>query len=168
MFNTQLAKIKLLAMDVDGTLTDGGVFYDTNGVAMKKFSILDGMGLSLLHQNNILTLFITGDKSEISLRRAEKLKITHTIRGSLYKLRDLKEFMQSVNVTAEEVCYIGDDINDLECLGYCGLSACPNDAMPQIKAKVDIIMQHNGGAGAVRELCEMILSAKGIEIREKL
>jgi YrbI family 3-deoxy-D-manno-octulosonate 8-phosphate phosphatase len=157
---TKLSKIKLLAMDADGTLTDGGVYYSIEGLLIKKFCVYDGMGISLLNQSNIDTMVISSDESEILTRRAEKLKITYTMVGVKRKKTMLLEFLTTSNISIEEIAFIGDDINDIELLELCGFSACPKNAMDIVKDKANYICSKNGGEGAVREICDMLLLAQ--------
>ena len=160
----KLAKIKLLAMDVDGTLTDKGVYYSVKGEELKRFNVHDGMGLTLVHQGGIKTLLISSDPSEIPTRRVEKLGITHQIAGAKHKLPVLKELLSELKLQADEVAYIGDDINDLESIKFVGFSASPADATDIIRQNVDCVLDFNVGCGAVRQLCEMILLAQGKSI----
>ncbi len=159
-FIEKLSKIKLLAMDVDGTLTDKGVYYSIKGEELKRFNVHDGMGLTLLHHGGIKTLLISSDPSEIPTRRVEKLGITYQIAGARRKLPVLKELLNEINISPEEVAYIGDDVNDLESMQLVGFSAAPADATEIIKQSVDCVLSFNGGCGAVRQLCEMILTTQ--------
>ena len=156
----KLSKIKLLAMDVDGTLTDGGVYYSLDGLLMKKFCVYDGMGITLLNQSNISSMIISSDDTEIPIKRAEKVKITYSIISAKRKKTTLLEFIEPLNISIEEVGFIGDDINDIELLELCGFSACPANSMNIIKDKVDYICSKKGGEGAVREICDMLLLAQ--------
>jgi len=160
----KLKKIKLVAMDVDGTLTDGRVYYSKNGEELKAFSIRDGMGIELLHHNGISTAIITTETSQIVTARAMKLKIEHVILGSKNKLKDLIALCEEIHINLDEVAFIGDDINDIPALEAAGFSACPNDAIKYVKDKVDFISENNGGNGAVREIIELILEAQEKEI----
>lgn len=160
----KLRKIKLLAMDVDGTLTDGKVYYSKDGEELKAFCIRDGMGIELLHHYGIDTCIITTETSQIVTARAMKLKIDHVILGSKNKLKDLQTLCEDLNITLDEVAYIGDDINDLPAIENVGFSACPSDAIKYVRDKVDYICSCSGGSGAVRELIDLILIAKEKEI----
>ena len=156
----KLSKIKLLIMDVDGTLTDGGMYYSIEGLVMKKFCAYDGMGISLLNQSNIKTMIISSDDTEISIKRVEKLNITYSIVGVKRKKTALFDFIKTSNISLNEIAFIGDDINDIELVELCGFSACPMNAVDIIKNRVDYICLKNGGEGAVREVCEMLLLAQ--------
>lgn len=156
----KLENIKLLAMDVDGTLTDKGVYYSVEGLALKKFSVHDGMGISLLNQSNIETMMISSDESEIPIKRADKLKITHRVVAARRKSVEITKILLSSDIKFQEVAYIGDDINDIEAMEMCGFSACPSDATEEVKKIVDFVSDFSGGDGAVRQICEMILKAQ--------
>lgn len=150
-------KIKVLAMDVDGTLTNSQVFYSRNGEELKAFSIRDGMGIELLKLSGLIPMIITSEITEIVKARATKLKIEHVLLGSKNKKQDLFDFSKKIGLELENFAYIGDDINDLEVMKTVGLSACPNDAVFLIKEQVDYICSNTGGHGAVREFIELIL-----------
>ena len=154
-------KIKFLITDVDGVLTDTGVYYNSHGEELKRFSIRDGMGVERLKQSaDIETGIITGENSLIVSRRAEKLQIRELHLGIKNKFDVFEKLCQRKNLQPEEIAYIGDDINDMEVLMLVGLSACPNDGMKCIKDIVDYITDHNGGHGAFRDFCELIISLK--------
>lgn len=160
IFSDKLSNIKLLAMDVDGTLTDRGVYYTKYGELLKRFSVHDGMGITLLNQAKISSLIISSDGSSIPLKRAEKLDVTYQIIGAKRKIIHLTELSEHLNITFDEIAYIGDDVNDLEAIQLAGFSACPSDAVGIVKKTVDCVMDFGGGNGAVRQLCEMILTAQ--------
>lgn len=152
------SKIKLLLSDVDGVLTDAGVYYTSEGELMKRFSIRDGMGVErLLKLAGIETGIITGELSGSVQKRAEKLKITELHLGIKDKLKVLHEIMERKNLQAYEIAFIGDDVNDLEILQHVGLGACPADAMDMVKAVAHYICTKNGGHGAFRELAEWLI-----------
>jgi YrbI family 3-deoxy-D-manno-octulosonate 8-phosphate phosphatase len=163
---SKLENIKLLAMDVDGTLTDKGVFYSEEGLFLKRFSVHDGMGIRLVHQNDIQTLIISSDASDIPLRRADKLAITHKIISAKQKTVELTSLLISSGISFQEVAYIGDDINDIEAMKMCGFSACPADSVESVKKVVNFISDFPSGNGAVRQICEMILLAKNKSITD--
>lgn len=147
-------------MDVDGTLTDKGVYYSLDGLTLKRFSVHDGMGIALLHQSNIQTMIISSDSSEIPLKRAEKLGITYKLIGIRRKSIELKEILKKVGIAFDEVAFIGDDVNDIEAMEMCGFTACPSDAVESVKNIVDFISDFSSGNGAVRQVCETILQAQ--------
>ena len=152
-----MKNIKLLAMDVDGVLTDAGMYYSEKGDELKRFNTRDGMGISLLQQEGIIIAIITGENTEIVKRRSKKLNIKEIFQG----VKDKKEIVISLceryNIDREEVAYIGDDINDLEVIKFVGLGATVADGMKIIKEHSKYVTSLKGGEGAVREICEYIL-----------
>jgi YrbI family 3-deoxy-D-manno-octulosonate 8-phosphate phosphatase len=155
------SKIKLLLTDCDGVLTDGGVYYSRKGEEMKRFSLRDGMGVERLKLlAGVETGIITGENSDIVLRRAEKLGIKEYHPGSMDKFFVMKKILGRRKISAEQVAYIGDDANDLEIMRQAGLSACPADALHMIKEAADMIMVNHGGHGAFREFAEFIILIK--------
>ena len=149
-------KIKLLAMDVDGTLTDGRIYIGSDGEVMKAFDVKDGYGIVQFKKNGGIPVIITGRQSKIVEQRCRELGITELHQGVSDKLACLKRIIDRYGLTCEEVAYIGDDLNDLSCINYVGLSACPADSVQTVKAAVSYICIHNGGYGAVREFIEKI------------
>lgn len=164
----KLQNIKLLVMDIDGTLTDGSIYYGPSGELFKRFGVKDGMGITLLRKSNIKTAFLTSEKSPINDTRASKLKIDKVVQDSRNKSGDLNEIAKSLEVSLLETAYVGDDVNDLHAIGLVGFSACPANSSRAIKEKVDYISNYDGGLGAVREICEMILLSqeKPITLKE--
>lgn len=153
----KLKKIKILAMDVDGTLTDGSLYYTENGEIFKRFSAKDGMGITLLNKAEIKSAIVTSEISQIVPARAKKLGIEHVILGSKNKLQAIRDLSDQLNLTLEEIAYIGDDVNDYYVLKEVGFSACPQNAVEIVKEIVDYICNSNAGEGAVREVCDLIL-----------
>ena len=152
-----MTDIKLLAMDVDGTLTDGKIYIGTQGEVMKAFNVKDGYAIAnILPKMNITPIIITGRASEIVSKRASELGITHVYQGVKDKLDKLRELTNEFNLTLENVAYIGDDINDIECIEHVGVSACPSDAVDSIMRVSDYICASCGGDGAVREFIEYL------------
>ena len=149
-------KIKMLVMDVDGTLTDGKIYMGSDGEVFKAFDVKDGYAIAHLHEAGIIPVIITGRKSKIVENRAKELNIKEVYQGISDKVEKLKEVAKSNGVLLEEVAYIGDDLNDLDCMSICGLSACPNDAIDEVTSNVDFKCNKNGGYGAVREFIEYI------------
>lgn len=160
----KLKKIKMLVMDVDGTLTDGRVFYSKNGEELKAFSIIDGMGIQIFQDYGYLTAIITSETSQIVTARAMKLKIDNVLLGSKDKRKDLVDLANELNLSLEEIAFIGDDIIDIPALKIAGFSACPANAVKYVKDNVDYICSKVGGNGAVRELIELILEIQGKNI----
>lgn len=145
-------------MDVDGTLTDGKLYIGSNGEVMKAFNVKDGMLISSLEKYDVIPVVITGRQSVITARRCEELGITEVHQGVKDKISQLTKIAEKYNCRLDNIAYIGDDINDLECLQICGISGCPADAVREVKAAVDYICQNNGGYGAVREFIEYIIT----------
>lgn len=149
----------MLVMDVDGTLTDGHVYIGAEGEMMKAFHVQDGYAIAhILPEKGIVPVIITGRSSKIVERRAAELKLSHLHQGITDKLSKLQEVAIALGITAEEIAYIGDDINDLDCIRYCGITACPADAVPVVRKAVDYICERNGGNGAVREFIDKFVS----------
>lgn len=157
---SKLSKIKLLIMDVDGTLTDGAMYYTDDGKVFKKFYTRDGMGINLLRKAGIEAAIITSENTEIVVNRAKKLKIENYVLGSRNKTQDYKDLIHKMGFESEASAYIGDDVNDYHAMQLAGVSACPSDAVQSVKEVADVICENSGGNGAVREFCEMILRAK--------
>lgn len=151
-------KIKMLVMDVDGTLTDGHIYVGAEGEMMKAFHVQDGYGIAhILPRVGITPVIITGRSSKIVEKRAAELKITHLHQGVGDKLAKLQQVAAELGAAAEEIAYIGDDVNDLDCIRWCGCTACPADAVPEVLEKVDYVCRREGGRGAVREFLNRIL-----------
>ncbi len=161
----KLSKCKLLVMDVDGTLTDGSLYYGKNGEELKRFYVRDGMGIVLLHKAGIKTAFLTSEDSGIVIARAQKLGISEVVLGSRNKVKDYKSLLEKFNIDNDEAVFIGDDLNDSHLMEFASCSVCPSDAIPQIKDLAGFVCENRGGHGAVREICEMILHSKKIEIK---
>lgn len=150
-------RIKLLVMDVDGTLTDGRIYLGVQGEVMKAFDVRDGYAIAqILPQLGITPVIITGRSSAIVAQRAKELKIKELYQGVSGKLTKLKEVAAKFGASADEVAYIGDDLNDLDCIQCCGCTACPGDAVPEVLESVDYVCKHDGGRGAVREFIEFL------------
>lgn len=152
-------KIKLFVMDVDGTLTDGHIYFGENGEVMKAFHVRDGYAIAhKLPAHSIVPVIITGRASEIVRRRAADLKILEVHQGISDKLTKLKDIAEKYNASPAEIAYIGDDENDLECIAYCGVTACPADSLETVVKAVDYVCRHDGGRGAVREFADWLIS----------
>lgn len=152
--------IKLLATDCDGVLTDAGMYYSAEGDVLKKFNTKDGMGLSMLKEKGIILAILTGEKSDIVKKRAEKLGIEDVYLDCKDKVSAMEELLLKYNLSYKEVGYIGDDVNDLGLLKKVGLSLSVNDAAMIVRQSVDYVTEKNGGQGAVREISDLILSCK--------
>ena len=153
-----MTKIKLFATDVDGTMTDACMYYVENGLELKKFNFRDGMGFKLLRDAGIKTAIITSEDTPIVKKRADKLKVDYLSMGTWAKLDFVQNICKELNITLDEVAYIGDDINDFDLLNAVKYKACPNDAVKKIKNIQNIIVLNSkGGQGAVREFIEILL-----------
>jgi 3-deoxy-D-manno-octulosonate 8-phosphate phosphatase (KDO 8-P phosphatase) len=150
--------IKIFGMDVDGTLTNGYLYIGPNSEIMKVFNAKDGLGISKLHKNHIVPVIITKRKSDIVSYRAKELNITEVYQNIIDKTTILKQITEKYNCSFENVAYIGDDENDLDCMQKCGIKGCPADAVEAIKGISDFICVNNGGEGAVREFVDYVLS----------
>ena len=153
-------KIRMVAMDVDGTLTDGKIYMGPQGEVMKAFHVRDGYRLAQCPQHGIITAIITGGASEIVARRSRELHICEVHQGVQEKQMVLKQLMEQYHCTPDEVLYIGDDRNDLSCMEVCGISACPSDADPFVRRQADYVCTAKGGEGAVREVLDLMFEAK--------
>ena len=153
------SKIKLFLSDVDGVLTDAGMYYTENGDEFKKFCTYDGMGMQLLQNSGIKVGILTSEDKQLNRRRAKKLNLDFDFHGATDKLQIVKDLCKSENITLNEVAYIGDDVNCFELLSNVGIASCPENSMKKIKSIPNIIqLTKSGGEGAVRELVELILS----------
>jgi 3-deoxy-D-manno-octulosonate 8-phosphate phosphatase (KDO 8-P phosphatase) len=154
-------KIKLLLTDCDGVLTDGGVYYGESGEVLKKFNIRDGMGVERLRNlAGIDTGIITGEMSPSVRKRAEKLQITELHLGAKNKRALLFEIAERRGILPESIAFIGDDVNDIEIMKACGFSACPADALVQVRQIADYICSSRGGEGCFREFAELLIANK--------
>lgn len=154
-------RIRLLAMDVDGVLTDGRILYTDAGAETKAFDVKDGQGLTLLRAAGVKTAFITARESPINARRAEELGIDALGQGVKPKWPYLESLLAQWGFSPEQAAYVGDDWPDAECLRRVGLACCPADAAAEIRALCDVACDHSGGRGAVREVIDLILRAQG-------
>ena len=152
--------IKLVATDIDGVWTDAKMHYTEEGDYIKSFSTYDGMGVQLLRENNIETVIITSENSNIVLQRAKKLKIKNVTIGEKNKLERIKKICSDKKIDLSEVAYIGDDINDIEVLKAVGFSALASNSPIKEKIRVDYITKRKGGDGAFREFVDLILEEK--------
>lgn len=155
------AKIRLLALDVDGILTDNGLYYDAEGLSIKRFDCADGVGIKLLQSANIVVALITGMDAAAVARRAATLEITECYHGSLDKVASMTELMQKYGLGWEEVAYAGDDWMDLPLLRRAGLALTVSNAQPEVRALAHYVSPKEGGRGAVRQLARHILAAGG-------
>ena len=161
-------KIKLVLTDVDGVLTDGGIYYTVQGDIQKKFYVRDGMGVTLLRKKNIRTIIITKEKTRMVKQWVKNMKIEKLYDGIIHKESILDKICKKYSVSPEEIAYIGDDVNDLELLKRVGLSATPSDASDDAIKLCDYVCKHRSGNGAFRELADLILFTQNNKHKKSL
>ena len=154
-------KIALFGMDVDGVLSDGGVYYGDSGMEIKRFHVRDGMGITMLRNAGIVPFIITARRSAATARRAGELRIEEVHQGVHDKLGCLKDMVRRHKVTLGQVSFIGDDLSDLAVLEIVGLPMAVGDAVDEVKAAAEFVTSSKGGCGAVREACEYVLKLNG-------
>jgi 3-deoxy-D-manno-octulosonate 8-phosphate phosphatase (KDO 8-P phosphatase) len=156
----RLKMIRIVILDVDGVLTDGSIIYDANGMEYKRFHVHDGYGIFRGREKGLKFAIISGRTSKVTAFRAQRLKIKDVHQGSEDKVSAFRKISKKYRLRPEEVCFIGDDEFDLPLLRLVGISAAPADAMDKVKREVEYISGKRGGRGAVREIIDMILTAK--------
>lgn len=165
----RMKDIKLFLTDVDGCLTDGGMYYSAEGEVMKRFCVYDGMGMVLLQQAGVPCGILTSENSAVVKARAEKLKLQYLYLGvgsrvnpdCLTKLQAAQEICAQLGIGLKEVCFVGDDVNDIELLSSVGYPCCPPNARPEVLSLPGIrVLKTRGGEGAIREICDEILKSK--------
>ena len=145
----------MIVLDVDGTLTDGGIYVLDSGEEMKRFHVKDGMAIARLRQRGYLFGFLSGSKSAPAIKkRARDLSVDYVYVGPDDKQQVLASWLEQTDLTPAEVLYMGDDLNDLSIMHYCGLSACPADAAAPVREKADIVLERRGGDACFRELAD--------------
>jgi YrbI family 3-deoxy-D-manno-octulosonate 8-phosphate phosphatase len=151
-------EIKLLISDIDGVMTDGGMYYTEAGDDLKKFNAKDGLALRRLKKRGIDTGIIShGFSTNLITRRAERLYIEHVEVSQVPKIETLKKWCEAMKISPANICFIGDDINDEDIIKAVGFSACPADAVDVVKSWVNVVLQTKGGEGCVRELIDLYL-----------
>lgn len=155
-------KIQMLILDVDGVLTDGRLYYTNNGQEIKAFNVHDGHGIVMLKESGIKTAIISGRKSRSVTIRAREIGIQYIYQGVFDKVKIMERIINREKISCENVCYIGDDVTDLALLARAGFSVSVMNGVPEVKSEVDYITTKEGGKGAVREVAEIILKAKGL------
>jgi 3-deoxy-D-manno-octulosonate 8-phosphate phosphatase (KDO 8-P phosphatase) len=153
--------IKLIIMDVDGVLTDGKIVYDADGKEIKSFNVKDGLGIKLAKISDIKTAIISGRESAVTAFRANELKIDYIFQGVEDKLSVFNDLLEKLKLKVSETAYIGDDLNDFKLLKSVGFSAAVADAVEEVKNIADVVLNSNGGEGAIREFIEIILKRNG-------
>lgn len=156
----KIRQIKIVLSDVDGVLTDGGMYYTEQGIMLKRFFVQDGMGAVLLTRAGLKTGIITTDKTPIGKTRGERLQMDYVYTGIWDKDKSMLEVCEKERVTPEQIAFIGDDVNDLAILKLVGFSAAPADANPKIQAAVDYVCDRAGGKGCYREIADLILDVQ--------
>ena len=156
----RIKKIKLIATDVDGVLTDGGMYYSSKGDVLKKFHARDGMAVSILKKNTIPTVIITKERNQIVKKWSSKMNIDKLFDGVKNKEEVVSKLCKSYGLSENNIAYIGDDVNDLEILKKTGFAATPKDGNLEVKKIVDYICKNRGGEGVLREICDLIISIK--------
>jgi len=160
LHNKKLKKIKIVISDVDGVLTDGGMYYTEKGESMKKFNTRDSMGMELLFKKGIKTILLTRENSKIVKRRVSKIKIADLYLGINDKKIILPQLCKKYGTQEYEIAYIGDDVNDIEIMKAVGFAATPLDSIDEVKKISDYVCKLKGGQGAFRELADLILKVK--------
>ena len=155
-----MAAVKAIALDVDGVLTDGGVWWGPDGAEWKRFSFADIMGVSLARKAGLLVALISGEDSPLVDRFAAKFNLADVHKGCKDKAAALWAFAERNHLALEEICFMGDDVNDLAAMELAGLAAAPANAQPAALRKADVVTQARAGNGAVRELVDMLLSGQ--------
>jgi 3-deoxy-D-manno-octulosonate 8-phosphate phosphatase (KDO 8-P phosphatase) len=155
------AAVRVMIFDVDGVLTDGGLYYGPEGEVFKRFNALDGHGIKMLHQFGIQTAIITARQSTILQTRAKDLGISHVFQGVHDKREAFAALLAQTNLTAQDCGYLGDDVIDLPVLVRVGFTACVANAHPEVKSRVQFQTKAQGGQGAAREVCDLLLQAQG-------
>ncbi len=161
-----LERIRAIALDVDGVLTDGGLWWGPDGEEWKRFCFADIMGVSLARRAGLELALISGEDSPLVDRYAQKMHIKHVVKGCRDKAAALREYAVSADIDLTEICFMGDDVNDLAAMRIAGFAAAPANASKDVLAQANFIAQKNGGNGAVRELIDALLSARGLRAEE--
>ena len=159
-------RIKLFAMDVDGTLTDGKIYVGANGEIMKAFNIKDGCGIrEILPSYGVCTVIITGKNTKIVQNRANELQVQYIYQGVQNKGAVIRELSEKLHLKKSEMAYIGDDVNDIPAMDLCGVIGCPGDAVETVKKRCHFVSEKDGGEGAVREFIEWLV-CNGYVVRD--
>ena len=153
----QLQKIKYLVIDVDGTMTDAGIYYDEHGNELKKFCTKDAAGFFAAHQAGMEILVLTGRECAATTKRMTEMKVDYLVQNCKDKVTYLQNFMEEKHITRDQIGYLGDDLNDLPPMQLCGFVGCPADACTEIRESAHYISTVNGGAGAIRDIIRYIL-----------
>jgi 3-deoxy-D-manno-octulosonate 8-phosphate phosphatase (KDO 8-P phosphatase) len=160
-FARRAAEIEWVLCDVDGVLTDGGLYYDRRGNTILRFDVRDGLALKLAQRAGLKVGALSGRRSRALTRRAGELGFDELISGSIDKGKDFEKFVERQGTTPRRVAFVGDDLPDLVILGRTGMAFAPADAVPEVRAVVHTVLDSRGGEGAVREMIERLLKARG-------
>lgn len=161
MLLSRLKLIRLVAFDVDGVMTDGGLYYSDSGEEFKRFNSLDGQGIKMLKASGVEIAIITGRTSRCVEARAKNLGIVHVYQGVENKLKAMVDLLDKLKLTRDAAAYMGDDVVDLTVMRHVGLSLCVPESPQLVRDHSVYVAQRGGGHGAVREVCELIMSAQG-------
>lgn len=159
----RLSRIKLVASDCDGVLTDGGLYYTEDGYEIKRFHVYDGMGFIMLQEHGIRTAIITGENNPLVKKRAERLNVDYYIPGTKDKIGALTSICNELGISLSESVYLGDDTFDIPAIEGCGFGVAPAEALDYVKEKADYVTQKSGGRGCFREVADMILEIQNGE-----
>lgn len=162
----RLKTIRALAIDVDGVLSDGGMWWGPGGEEWKRFSFADIMGVSLARRAGLILALISGENSPVVDRYAEKMLIKHVVKGCRDKAAALRQFASAAGVSLADVCFMGDDVNDLPAMAISGFSAAPANAAAVVLKHAQFVAKAAGGNGAVRELVDAVLAARHLSPQE--
>ena len=157
LHSLRLSQIKLLSLDVDGVLTDGGIYYSDKGDSYRKFNAKDGVGISQILDAGVQVCIISAGDTGAIQARAKRLNINHVYTNVHDKLSILAKLAKKLNLKMSQIAHVGDDLNDLDVFKEVGLSITVNDAVAPVLSAAQVITQHKGGDGAVREICDSIL-----------
>lgn len=158
----KLKNIRLLLLDVDGVMTDGGIIYDGNGLETKVFNVKDGHGIKMLQRHGIEVGIITGRTSKVVDIRAKELGIELVYQGALKKLVSYEDIKLKTGLVDSQIAYIGDDVIDVPVMRRVAFAAAPQDALPEARNAASYVTSCGGGRGAVREICDLILKGRGL------
>lgn len=154
-------KIKYIVIDVDGTMTDAGIYYDEHGNELKKFCTRDAAGFFAAHKVGIKIMVLTGRECAATTRRMGEMKVEYLVQNCRDKVAYLTQFMREHSITKEQMGYLGDDLNDLPAMALCGFAGCPADACAEVKRSAQYVSSVKGGSGAVRDIIEHLLRDRG-------
>ncbi len=157
----RIKKIRLVILDIDGILTDGRIVYDNKGNELKFFDVHDGFGIVLLRRAGIDTVIMTAKRSNVVSRRAKDFKVKHLYQNCFDKLKTFNEVLEEFDIPAKEICFMGDDLIDIPVLKRVGFAVSVPNAVDEAKEAAHYITKRQGGRGAVREICDLIIKTQG-------